>query len=172
MKVSTATSIVIARPREEVFDLCTKADTPERFFRPLGPIAGVVKSEMHAGEVLKTGAHRTITMTDGVVLEEVILDYTRPARHQYRWVGGLKPPFSWLVRSGTGCWDFTEVEDGTRVEWKYVFELRSPLAYPATLPILALFNRWLVQGLNAIAADIARQSTIAANRPAADRSTA
>lgn len=172
MKVSTATSIVIARPREEVFDLCTKDDTRERFLRPLGPIAGVAKSEMHEGEVLKTGAHRTITMTDGVVLEEVILDYTRPVRHQYRWVGGLKPPFSWLVRSGTGCWDFTEVEDGTRIEWSYVFELRSPLAYPAALPILSLFNRWLVQGLNAIAADIARQGTIDATRSAADRSPA
>lgn len=29
-------------------------------------------------------------------------------RHQYRWVGGLKPPFSLLVQSGTGCWEFTE----------------------------------------------------------------
>lgn len=172
MDISTATYIVIARPREELFDFCTKDDTPERFLRPLGPIAGVAKSEMHEGEILRTGAHRTITLTDGAVLEEVILDYTRPMRHQYRWVGGLKPPFSLLVRSGTGCWDFSEVEDGTRIDWSYVFELRSALAYPLALPILALFRRWMVQGLNAIAADIANQRTKAATRPAGSQSNA
>ncbi len=170
MKVSTAASIVIARPREEVFDLCTKDDTPERFLRPLGPIAGVAKSEMHEGEILRTGAQRTMTLTDGSVLEEVILDYTPPMRHQYRWVGGIKPPFSWLVRSGTGRWDFTEVEDGTRIDWGYTFELRSALAYPLTLPILSLFKRWLAQSLNAIAADIAHQGTNAARPPASESS--
>lgn len=171
MELSTETSIVIPRPRGEVFDFCTDDDNTARTLRPLGPIAGVAKVEMHEGQSLETGAHRTITMTDGVVLEEEILDYTRPTRHQYRWVGGIKPPFSWLVRSGTGCWEFSEVSGGTRIVWSYVFELRSALAYPLALPIISLFKRWMAQGLGAIAADIAHRST-ATSQPRTDQATA
>jgi len=161
MKLSTETFIVIPKPREEVFDFCTDDENTARTLRPLGPIAGVAKIQMHEGQSLETGAHRTITMTDGVVLEEEILDYTRPTRHQYRWVGGIKPPFAWLVRSGTGCWEFSEVSGGTRIVWSYVFELRSALAYPLALPINSLFKRWMAQGLGTIAAEMARQSTAA-----------
>ena len=167
MELSTETSIVIPKPREEVFDFCTDDENTARTLRPLGPIAGVAKVQMHEGQRLETGAHRTITMTDGVSLEEEILDYTRPTRHQYRWVGGIKPPFAWLVRSGTGCWEFSEVSGGTRVVWSYVFELRSALAYPLALPIIALFKRWMAQGLGAIATEMAQQST-AGPRPSAD----
>ncbi len=171
MELSTETSIVIPRPRGEVFDFCTNDDNTARTLRPLGPIAGVAKIQMHEGQSLETGAHRTITLTDGVTLEEEILDYTRPTRHQYRWVGGIKPPFSWLVRSGTGCWDFSEVNGDTRVDWSYVFELRSALAYPLALPVISLFKRWMAQGLGAIATEIAQQST-AAPQSAADQATA
>jgi hypothetical protein len=171
MKLSTETSVVIPNPRGEVFDFCTDDENTARTLRPLGPIAGVTKVEMHEGQSLETGAHRTITMTDGVTLEEEILDYTRPIRHQYRWVGDIKPPFAWLVRSGTGCWEFLEVSGGTRVVWSYVFELRSALAYPLALPIISLFKRWMAQGLGAIAAEIAQQST-AAPQPPADQATA
>ncbi len=171
MKLSTQTSIVFPKPREEVFDFCTDDENTARTLRPLGPIAGVARVEMHEGQSLETGAHRTITMTDGVALVEEILDYTRPSRHQYRWVGGIKPPFAWLVRSGTGCWEFSEVSDGTRVVWSYVFELRSPLAYPLALPIISLFKRWMAQGLGAIATEMAQQST-AAPQPPADQAIA
>ena len=159
MKLSTETFVVIPKPREEVFDFCTDDENTARTLRPLGPIAGVAKVEMHGGQSLETGAHRTITMTDGVALVEEILELTRPTRYQYRWVGGVKPPFAWLVRSGTGCWEFSEVSEGTRVVWSYVFELRSPLAYPLALPIISLFKRWMAQGLGAIAAEIAQHST-------------
>lgn len=156
MKLSTAASITIAKPRPQVFDFCTKNDTFERLLRPLGPIAGIAKAEFREGQMLRTGARRSITMTDGTVLEERILDYAPPKRHQYQWEEGVKPPFSWLVRSGTGCWDFSEVQDGggTRVNWSYVFELRSTLAYPFALPILPLFRRWLQRGLDAIASEM------------------
>ena len=94
-------------------------------------------------------------MTDGTVLEEVILDYDPPARHRYRWVGGAKFPFSLLVHSGTGNWEFTEVETGTtQIVWSYTIELTSPLAYPLALPIVWLFRGWLQQGLDAVRAEI------------------
>lgn len=166
MKLSTAASITIAKPRQQVFDFCTNNDTFERLLRPLGPIAGIAKAELRDGQTLRTGARRTITMTDKTVLEEEILDYTPPTRHEYRWSEGVKPPFSWLVRSGTGCWDFSETQAGrgTRVEWSYVFELRSALAYPLALPIVPLFRRWLQQGLDAIAAEM-EQKEAAASPP-------
>ncbi len=174
MEISTATSIVIPRPRDEVFAFCTMDDTFERLLRPLGPIAGVAKSEMRGGQVLKTGADRKISLTDGAVLTEEILDYTPPLRHQYRWVGGIKPPFSWLVRSGTGLWEFSEAERGTRVDWSYVFEVKSAVAYVLVQPIAALFKRWMAQGLDGIAAELtargdASATQAGANQPDAQR---
>lgn len=109
---------------------------------------------MFEGHALAAGSKRTVTMTDGTVLEEVIVDYDPPARHRYRWVGGAKPPFSFLVRSGTGNWDFIESEGGTRIVWSYTFELTSPLAYPLAVPIVRLFKAWQQQGLEAIRAEL------------------
>jgi hypothetical protein len=93
-------------------------------------------------------------MTDGSVLEEVILDYDPPRRHRYGWSGGAKFPFSLLVRSGTGNWEFTEVDGGTRIVWSYTFGLTSPLAYPLAVPIVRLFKGWLQQGLDAVRAEV------------------
>lgn len=93
-------------------------------------------------------------MTDGTVLEEVILAYEPPTKHSYRWEGGAKFPFSLLVRSGTGTWHFTEAEGGTQIVWSYTFELTSPLAYPFALPIVHFFKGWLQQGLDTICAEI------------------
>jgi len=154
MNISTSTSILIPRPREEVFHFACANDTYERTLRPRGPIAGIDKAEMFEGQALAEGSWRRISMTDGSVIEEVILDYVPPSRHRYRWTGGVKPPFSWLVRSGTGCWDFTEVDGGTRIDWSYVFELKSPLAYPVLLLIVPLFKSWLKQGLEAIRSEL------------------
>jgi len=61
---------------------------------------------------------------------------------------------SFLVRSGTGCWDFSDVDGGTRIDWGYVFELKSPLTYPVLLLIVPLFKSWLKQGLEAIRSDM------------------
>ena len=74
--------------------------------RPRGPFAGSANIEMHEGQSLAKGSRRRITMTDGTVLDEVILDYDPPVRHRYGWTGGAKLPFSLLVRSGTGNWDW------------------------------------------------------------------
>jgi len=81
-----------------------------------------------------------------------------PARHRYGWAGGARFPFSLLVRSGTGNWEFTEVEGGTQIVWSYTFGLTSPLAYPLALPIVRLFRGWLQQGLDAVQAEILARS--------------
>jgi uncharacterized protein YndB with AHSA1/START domain len=154
MEISTAASTVIPRPREEVFQFACANATFERHLRPRGPIAGIEKAEMFEGQPLAEGSWRRISMTDGSVLEEVILDYVPPSLHRYRWTKGIKPPFSWLVRSGTGRWDFTEVDGGTRIDWGYVFELKSPLFYPLLLLIVPIFRGWLQRGLDSIRSEL------------------
>jgi hypothetical protein len=137
-------------PRAQVFDRTCRHDVYERNLTPRGPVAGVQKVEYLEGQTLAEGNRRTITLTDGSVLEETILDHVPPSRHRYRWSKGLKGPFALLVRSATGTWDYTEVEGGTRVDWTYVFELKSPLAYPFALPIMPLFRAWQKQALESI----------------------
>jgi hypothetical protein len=154
MNISTFASIVIPRSREEVFAFATDSTNTPRTLRRRGPIAGISKIEMFEGQDIAEGSSRRITMTDGAVLEEVILAYDPPVKHRYRWTGGVKPPFSFLVRSGTGNWDFMETDGGTRIVWTYTFELTSPLAYPLALPIVWIFKGWLQQGLEAIRAEL------------------
>lgn len=153
MKVTTDTSIIIPGSREEVFDFACANETYERNLKPHGLIAGVKKAEMFDGHALAEDSLRRISLTDGVVLEEVILEYDRPTRHRYRWSGGLKPPNAWLVRSGEGCWVFSDAGAGTRIDWSYAFELTTPLAYPMALVALASYKSWMKRGLEAIRAD-------------------
>lgn len=134
--------------------MATDSSNAADVLRPRGPFAGVTNVELHEGHTLATGAKRRISMTDGTVLEEVILDYDPPVRHRYGWEGGAKFPFSLLVQSGTGNWDFTKVEGGTRIVWTYTFGLTSPLAYPLAMLIAWLFKGWLQQGLDAIRAEL------------------
>ena len=152
--ISTSASVLIPRPREEVFAVATDSTNAAELLRSRGPFAGVSKVELHEGQTLAKGARRRVIMTDGTVLDEVILDYNPPVRHRYGWTGGAKFPFSLLVRSGTGNWDFSEEEGGTRIVWTYTFGLTSPLAYPLAIPIVHLFNGWLQQGLDAIRAEL------------------
>ena len=153
MNLNTAASIVMPGSREEVFDFACANETFERNLRPHGLIAGVEKAEMFEGQALAADSWRRISLTDGVVIEELILDYDRPTKHRYRWTGGLKAPNSWLVRSGEGCWDFSEVSGGTRIDWSYVFELTSPLAYPLALVARASYKSWMNHGLEAMRAN-------------------
>jgi hypothetical protein len=148
--ISTSASVLISRPRAQVFARATDSTNTPQTLRSRGPFAGISKVEMHEGQSLAKGSKRRVFMTDGTVLEEVILDYDPPLRHRYRWTGGAKFPFSLLVRSGTGNWDFIEVEGGTRIVWTYTFGLTSPLAYPFAIPIVLLFKSWLQKGLDAV----------------------
>jgi len=142
MNVTTSASITIPRARESVFELSTKNETYKRALLPYGPVAGVAESKLLEGRALQRGARREIKLTDGAVLIEEILEHDVPTRHRYKWTGGLKPPIAWLLRSGEGTWTFSDVTDGTRVEWSYEFELRSPLAYAIAPPMAALFRRY------------------------------
>lgn len=152
--ISTSASVVIPHPRDEVFAFATDMSNTPRTIRPRGPFAGIRKVEMREGQSLAKGSKRRIFMTDGSVLDETTLEYDPPVRHRYGWTGGVKPPFSLLIRSGTGNWEFTETDGGTRIVWTYTFGLTSPLAYPLAMPIAWLFKGFLQQGLNALRAEL------------------
>lgn len=132
----------------------------KRTLLPYGPIAGIADGTILDGQPLLQGVCRRMTLTDGTVLDEVILEHDAPARHRYKWTSGLKPPFSWLVRSGEGTWTFSEVNDGTRIVWSYNFELRSAAAYPLAVPIVRLFRRWQRRGLARIRDEIIQQPLV------------
>ena len=152
--ISTSASVVIPRPREEVFAFATDSTNAPQTIRSRGPFAGISKIEMYEGQSLAKGSKRRIFMTDDSVLDETILEYDPPVNHRYAWTGGVTPPFSLLVRSGSGNWDFTETDGGTRIVWTYTFDLTSPLAYPLAIPIAWLFKGWLQQGLDAIRTEL------------------
>jgi len=150
MKISTSASIVVPGPRDEVFEFSCRNETFERHLRKFGPVAGVQSAEFFEGHSLEKGGHRRIRLTDGSELDELILEYAPSTLHSYRWTDGLKGPFAFLVRNGTGTWKFSEVQGGTQIDWGYEFELKSPLAYPLALPIMPLFRGWLKQSLKSI----------------------
>ncbi len=147
MRASAHASTTVPLPRETVFDYAVSNECFERDLHSYGPISGIKSGEMLDGEPLGTGARRRMTLLDGTVLVEDILQFDRPEVHRYRWTNGLKPPFSWLVQSGEGCFTFSDVESGTQVDWGYTFELRSFAFYPLAIPIVRLFQQWQKQGL-------------------------
>ncbi|MGQ0800180.1 MAG: SRPBCC family protein [Pseudomarimonas sp.] len=112
---------------------------PLRFpaaFRGFGPIPSIRSMTLHAPPAV--GSTRELENSDGSRPQERITALEPPHRHAYT-LSGLSAPFSWLVRAGHADWSFTAVAQGTAVEWRYRFELTSPLAWPLASPLLNLF---------------------------------
>jgi hypothetical protein len=145
MKVETRASVTVPVAREQAFALATDMANFHRYFKGSGPIPSVRKVVWHPGAQPVPGAKRDVHNSDGSVIVEELLELTVPARHRYRLVSGFKPPFSWLVEFAEGDWRFTPETTGTRIDWHYVFQLRSPLALPVALPIVKIFFRRAMQ---------------------------
>ncbi len=148
MHVRARAHTEIRRPRPEVFDRLVAASSLPELCLPYGPIAGIVDARVEDDVPLATGVRRVVTMSDGAVLVEDILELERPQTHAYRWTGGLRPPSSLLVRSGEGRWTFTELPNGTGVEWTYRMELTTMLVYPVAVLVARLFDRWMQRALD------------------------
>ena len=156
MRVSMRAEFEIERPIEEVFDFATACAGFPLFLFPLWPIPGVSSARMVDTPLPITGARRDILMTDGATIQEILLAYDRPARHQYRWLNRPPPPFSWLVRGGEGDWRFTATPSGTRIEWVYHFELTSALLIILAPPLMFFFRRWMQRGLEGLPAALSK----------------
>lgn len=139
MKVRTRVSIDIEAPRERAFDISVDPERMPQLFRGFGPIPGMKKLEVDGEHA--TGATRRIHNEDGSIIEELVVEITRPKTHRYRIVSGLEPPFSKLVSGGEGHWSFEHIDRGTRVTWRFAFELSTRAALPIALPIVKGFFR-------------------------------
>ena len=155
MELRTRAAVTVPRPREVVYDFATTNEGLARVLKKLGPIPGIASAEFVGGGGLVAGAQRNVSMTDGSVIEEEILEAERPRVHRYRWLRGLRPPFSLMVRTGEACWTFRDGErGGTEIEWVYTFVLRSPLVSPVAAPVVMLFRRWMQRGLDRIVTEL------------------
>jgi membrane protease YdiL (CAAX protease family)/uncharacterized protein YndB with AHSA1/START domain len=155
--------VTIARAPEAVFDFIVAPDTIPRIFHGHGPIPGAVDAEVEGGTMAE-GAVRIVRNADATVVSERITAFERPRRQSYRIERGLRPPFSLFVRGGEGHWTFAPDGDETHVEWRFCFELRSPLAWPIVVPLRAAFRRAMEEALGR-----ARESLEETPARAADR---
>ncbi len=147
MQLHTVATVSINRPIEQVFDFAVDGANFPRLMQPLPPIPGVAGSELIDSSELRTGVKRRVTMTDGSIVMEELIDVTRPYRHCYRWLNKPKFPFSLLVRGAEARWTFAERAGQTAIEWHYGFELTSLLAYPAARLVAVAMRRWMAQAL-------------------------
>lgn len=156
MQVRTRASVMVAAAAEQAFALATDLPEFHRYFRGSGPIPAVQKVVWHPGAQPLPGARRDVHNSDGSVIVEELLELNPPERHRYRLLSGFKPPFSWMVEYAEGDWRFTRESGGTRIDWYYAFQLRSPLALPVVFPIVKIFFRRAMQDcLDTMAAELA-----------------
>jgi len=146
MFLHTEAEVVIAAPRDEVFDRLTTDDALSRYCKKRGPFAAIERAKTQGP--VETGAERTITMGDGMVLQERILELTRPERHEYEW-RDPPLPLGALIRSARGCWRFRDAgERTTAVSWHYTFELTSRFLRPAGKLLVGGFRGWMQAALD------------------------
>jgi hypothetical protein len=142
MNINTSASVIINRPREDVFALATDHAVIPELFRGFGPIPAIEKISMIEGSGLTAGSVRLVENSDGSKLRERIVLFNPPREQQYILESGFRPPFSLLVSSGQGHWTFNRSSNGTLVTWNFSFTLTHPLAYPMAMQVATvLFNQ-------------------------------
>jgi hypothetical protein len=148
MQLFATAEIEIQRSREIVFDTLVAGSTYPRILLAKWPVPGIALAELRDSDELAAGVRRLVTLTDGTVIDEEILEFERPRVHRYAWSKGLRFPFSLLVRRAEATWRFHDFADGTKVEWAYAFEVPSVLFYPAVKPLIMRFGSWMRAGLS------------------------
>jgi len=121
-----------------VFALALDAARFPATFTGFGPIPALRRITPLAPPAV--GSTREVESSDGSRLIERVTLLEPPHRHSYA-LSELRPPLAWLVRSGDADWAFLDVAGATRVTWRYVFTLTSPLAWPVAWPLLYVFMR-------------------------------
>jgi hypothetical protein len=156
MQLHTVAKVSIPRPVEQVFDFAVACDNFARMMQPLPPIPGVAGCELIDAAEPATGVQRRVTMTDGSIVLEELLEITRPELQRYRWVNPPAFPFSLLVRGAEARWTFAERSGQTAIEWHYSFELTSLLAYPLGRLVVLAMRRWMTQALESLRDNLTR----------------
>lgn len=152
MRVSTRAVIEIERDREAVFAFATNVDNLPRWFRPVGPVAGVERAWVVGGGPTRKGVMRRWVLTDGTPLDEEVLEMEAPRKYVYR-LKGYRGWMRALVKHCDGEWIFSPLGRGTRITWTCTAELTSPWVAGVAVPLVKVFmKRAMEDGLGRIKA--------------------
>jgi carbon monoxide dehydrogenase subunit G len=143
MEIVMNASIVIARPPEAVFDFVTRPEAVAETFKGHGPVPGANKSEVVTPGGMRVGAIRRVHNSDGSIVDEEIVALDRGIKQAYRLVKGLP----WMFRGGGGTWTFSREGEATRIDWRFSFDLVSPLVWPIAVMVRAPFARAMQDAL-------------------------
>ena len=135
MKVHTQSVAEYATPREQLFELANAGDSFAAIFRSAGPIPGVERAWVVGGGPVRQGTLRRVVLTDGTPLDEEVTDFEPPRKVAYT-VKGFRGAFGLLVKHARAQWIFSPIDVGTRISWRYEFELTSPAVLPVVLPLV------------------------------------
>lgn len=162
----STSAIVTARvPIERAWDRFVPVELPKVFPRAKGPIPRVVSVEDQNGRWDEPGRSRTVVLGDGSRVHEAITlseptGGEAPSNGQARFgytVSGFSGPLGKLAREARGLWVFTEVPDGTRIEWTYAFMPTTTFAKPVLAFIIATFwKAYMRDGMENILAELER----------------
>lgn len=144
MHLDAKLELTVAYRPEQVFDLVGDHRNFPRTIAKTLLVPGVVRSEPLPGSAESgVGSRRRLTLTDGTFMDEEVTAFERPVEHSYRWLKAPPMPIGLIVRSAEGSWHFAPEGSGTRIHWRYRFQLSSPLALPFALPLVAAFRSWM-----------------------------
>jgi len=88
MKLIATAKIEIECSRERVFDYLVAGSTYPRILLAKWPVPGIALAELPECDELTTGMRRLVTLTDGTVIDEEILEFEAPRVHRYGWSQG------------------------------------------------------------------------------------
>jgi Polyketide cyclase / dehydrase and lipid transport len=130
MQIQTNAQIIVNAGIETVFDASIDCQNLPKFFTGYQGIPAIVSVRTVDGLPLHEGSIRIVNNSDGSSIEEVIVSLKRPDTQGYELVKGLKPPFSWLVRTASGKWSYEALDaNRTKVIWNFYFEIPNVFAY-------------------------------------------
>ena len=153
MKIHTLAMAEFPVPREKLFAFASSPEVLTRVLQAEGIIPGVERIWIVGGGETKKGTLRRVILTDKTPLDEEVVDFEEPRKHHYR-VKGYRGIFASLVKYGEAQWIFSPIDVGTRIVWRYEYELTSPLALPIALPIVKVaFQRFMQAALTRLQAE-------------------
>lgn len=137
--VQTVVEQSFACSKEVAFAQATNLEEFPEFFKGYGPIPKVVKCELLSPLPVRVGSERLITNADGSKLLEKVEVFEPGLEHRYRIETGFVPPFSWLVKAAVGHWSYEDDGRGSKVRWRYRFELKSHWMIPLVGIVVHVF---------------------------------
>lgn len=130
--ISTGAATAIEAPARAVFDIARGSEVPA-IVKAHGGLPGVLKVEPHEGSWSAVGQRRLLRLSDGTSLVEELTEFEDGARFAYV-ASGFTGPFGALVAEARGEWRVEATGPGTsRLEWRYVFTPKGPVAAAAVL---------------------------------------